>query len=104
MIMLVIRDLEEPKKTCARNAHVSALVVRGMSSRKRENVKMDTEVWYHESGTMYRFQQDRKLEMFKGENMQRHMSISGSNGSSMQNNDIALQGRRWSVLRWGNTQ
>lgn len=44
MIMLVIRNLEEPKKTCARNAHVSALVVRGMSSRKRENVKMDTEV------------------------------------------------------------
>ena len=37
MIMLVIRNLEEPKKTCARHAHVSALVVRGMSSRKREN-------------------------------------------------------------------
>ena len=75
---MIIGDYTTQHISCAGNVCVSAPVVRGISARKRENAKtkrenakMRTEVQERESWTA--------------------MIISGSSGTSMQNNYIALQ-------------
>ena len=109
----------QEKKTCAGNLHVSAVVVCGISVRKHENVKTarrmqkiglerkNAETRKRENGDISTKSQERdsyiwdgKSEMFKGENMQRHMIFSGSSGAPMQNSHLPLQWVTQRKIAW----
>jgi hypothetical protein len=76
----------------------------GRRAHGKENAKMGTEVQKRESRTAtYRFERMESpgLEILRGENLQRRMIFSGSNGASMQN--ICLHCPAIAVLLSGRT-
>ena len=84
--MLCRNRVTVPKSVCAGNVCVSAPVMRGIFARKRENAK---------TGSKTRKRENAKTAKTRTEVQERQswtaMIISGSSGTSMQNNYIALQ-------------
>ena len=74
----------------------------GTWTRRRENAKPRKHETGHGSTKAGKLHTDLSgMESPRGEKVQRHMIIPGSNGMPMQNNYTELQWRCWSVLRSG---